>query len=200
MPDDDSTLFDLAEKQDRFEHEYSSQLVTRIGLFLVFAGFVSGVGIELLKLILAEASQAPARGHYLAASLLGLSTIFLFAAMVILLLAALMPGYSVPGKVSKYREHYKELLKHHNGDPKKAHSDLREDIIDATAEAVDQNSARNAKRANAITWASRLLLVSIVTLFLALVAFAWLHIGGRGGFVYRSSFAQTPLCVRHSSR
>jgi hypothetical protein len=180
VPGNDPTLFELAEKQDRFEHEYSSQLVTRIGLFLVFAGFVSGVAVELLKLILAE---APAREHYQVAWLLVLSTVFLFlfAAMVILLRAALMPGYSVPGTVSNYRQHYRQLLEYHKGDAEKARSDLLESIIDATAEAVDQNSARNADKASAITWASRLLLASIVTLFLGLSAFVWLHFDRRGG-------------------
>lgn len=177
MADDNSTLFDLAEKQDRFEHEYSSTLVTRIGLFLVFAGFISGFALELLKLILADNPKVLS-WHSLSSLLLGISIVLLFAAIVILLRAALMPGYSVPGLISKYRNHYKELLDYNGGDADKAHRDLRDSIIDATAEAVDKNSERNSKRADVISWASGLLLLSTISLFLALGAFL-VHVGRR---------------------
>jgi hypothetical protein len=123
---DRSTLYDLADKQDRFEHEYSSELVTRIGLFLVFAGFVSGVAIELLKLTFAGAPSATAAGRYAVISLLAVSILFLFVAMVWLLLTAFIPGYSVPGKVNDYRAKYKKLLDYRHGDHRAADADLRD--------------------------------------------------------------------------
>jgi hypothetical protein len=162
---DGSTLHNLADKQDKFEHEYSSELVTRIGLFLVFAGFISTVAFELLKM-----SPKPITGvwEWVGAASLAFSLLLLFAAMVVLLWAALLPGFSVPGKVSDFRNKYDELVTHHKGDVKAADAELREWILDATAEAVDTNSALNQVRARAITVASRLLLVSIVLLVVAM--------------------------------
>lgn len=175
-----SILLDLADKQDKFEHEYSSELVTRIGLFLVFAGFVSGVALELLKIV-REAVAPTGIGHILTVTFLGLSGLSLFAAMLLLLHAAFLPGYSAPGTVSEYRAKYKELLSYHQGDEDQAQQDLKEWILDATAEAVDQNIVRNGERASAIKRAQMLLLASIICLFLTLVFFAlfYLRTGGK---------------------
>lgn len=170
MPrDSHQVLFDLAEKQDKFEHEYSSELVTRIGLFLVFAGFISAVAFDLVKLVL-DTGTIKGTPWYAGAALLALSIVLLFSTMVLLLRAALLPGYSTPANVNQYRKRYKELIEHHEGDSESAHHDLREWILDATAEAVDVNSSKNERRANSIMRASRLLLASIISLFLALAS------------------------------
>jgi len=166
-----STLYEFAEKQDKFEHEYASELVTRIGLFLVFAGFVSGVALELLKLTIGEKPLLALTGQHITLIPLGVAIVALFCAMLVLLWAALLPGYSVPGSVNEYRKKYSDLLSYHHNDATAADADLEEWILDATAEAVDVNSGKNEKRAVAITVASRLLLASIISLFLALAVF-----------------------------
>ena len=166
-----STLYEFAEKQDKFEHEYASELVTRIGLFLVFAGFVSAVALELLKLTIGEKPLLALTAQRITLIALGVAIIALFCAILVLLLAALLPGYSVPGRVNEYRKKYSDLLSYHHNNATAADADLEEWILDATAEAVDVNSGRNEKRVVAVTLASRLLLASIISLFLALAVF-----------------------------
>jgi hypothetical protein len=173
--DGQSILLDLAKKQDEFEHEHSSELATRIGLFLVFAGFVSGVAVELLKLI-HEAGTGTTAGRLLTIAFLILSSVALFAAMVLLLWAAFLPGYSAPAAVSAYRKHYAQLLGTVKEDAGAAQSKLKESILDAMAEAVDKNIQRNHNRARALKWAQILLLASIICLFLTLLFFGLFYL------------------------
>ena len=169
---DFTILFNLAEKQDKFEHDYSSELVTRISLFLVFAGFVSAANLNLFGMIIEPNEKVQVYWHLnVPMILLSVSTTSLFAAMVILLRAALLKGYSVAANVNEYRKKYKELVSSLDGDTEKAGADLQEWILDATAEAIDKNATRNEKRANSISGASRLLLIAIISLFMTLAIF-----------------------------
>jgi len=191
---DRSTLYDFADKQDKFEHEYSSELVTRIGLFLVFAGFVSGVALELLKLTIGEKPLLTLTGQRITLVPLAAAMVILFCAMLVLLWAAILPGYSVPARVNEYRKKYGELLRYHSNDVKPAQVDLEEWILDATAQAVDDNSRMNEKRAAAITLASRLLLVAIISLFLALAVFVTFRFATAGN----SQISPSPAAVEGS--
>ena len=163
-----SILYDLADKQDKFEHDHSSELATRVGLFLVFAGFISGVALELLKVILSTDSTGGTL-RPMSIVFLGASGLLLFAAMFILLRAAIFAGYSAPAAVSEYVKKYKELCESHKGNVEAANDELQDWILDATAEAVDKNVKQNSKRARLLVTASQLVLCSTGFLLVALL-------------------------------
>lgn len=167
QPNNKNILLDFAERQDRFEHEYGSELSTRIGLFLVFAGLVSTGAFTLLQLALEPAARS-LNGWGVAVFCLFGSIILLFATMSVLLWAAFLRKYSAPARLSEYREQFAELLRYHGADTSEAQKHLREWFLDAATEAIDTNASQNSRKSQLIAWSSRLLLASLVMLFISL--------------------------------
>ncbi|MHB8502097.1 MAG: hypothetical protein ACYDHE_14295 [Candidatus Acidiferrales bacterium] len=158
-------IFQEGLRQDSVIHGLASQLGTKAGLYMVFAGFVFSAEATLV-----QAGQN--LGLPVPKPLLGLSLFLSLVAIVVLLRSVFIQDYKTPPilpKLESQSETYLESLRNENLSEEEKLQRLRAKFTRSLGRSIAHNFELNRKIAVNLEWASRIVASSILTVLVAVV-------------------------------
>jgi len=158
-------LFDEGLRQDSLVHSIASALGTKAGLYMVFAAFVFSA-----EAALSQAGES--LGLLVPKSLLIVSLLLSLTAIIILLRAVAVQGYKTPPMLPNLEAQTEEYLgstKDGKLSEDEKLEEIRTQFVKSLSRSIGHNVGLNDKIAGGLELASKLIGVSIVTVFLALL-------------------------------
>lgn len=164
-------LFNEGLRQDALIHSVSGQLGTKTGLYMVFAAFIFGT----LSTIAATADKAPWKiwtvGIWIAA-------MFALAGIAALLRCSFMEKYRTPPILPRLRtqaEEFFSLRAVKDLPEERKQEEFLQKFTNSLSRSIEDNFNANARIANQLDWASRLIAISMAVLLASLLYFPLIH-------------------------